>query len=202
MRLRSRRRKSALRAKAFVGSLSNTGHERQMPERGAAAEGYTSASAPVAQGIERAPPERKVAGSIPARRIHRFAAWLARVLAGTIHDSLSNMSVASPPTGRYPSQRRCRRSSRSTSGRAASVSPLDCRVCGREHAGRPQVPPSKLECVECGVVFEGPKNRLLCSRRCKDRRYARLHPEALRKKKQRYFRRQRERAELARLRNF
>src|SRR3954453_17465904 len=27
------------------------------------------ASAPVAQGIERAPPERKVAGSIPARRI-------------------------------------------------------------------------------------------------------------------------------------
>ena len=67
---------------------------------------------------------------------------------------------------------------------------------------RPHVPPSKLECVECGVVFEGPKNRLLCSRRCKDRRYARLHPEALRKKKQRYFRRQRERAELARLRNF
>src|SRR6266550_4033360 len=30
--------------------------------------GYTSRPAPVAQGIERAPPERKVAGSIPARR--------------------------------------------------------------------------------------------------------------------------------------
>ena len=31
--------------------------------------GYTKPPAPVAQGIERAPPERKVAGSIPARRI-------------------------------------------------------------------------------------------------------------------------------------
>jgi len=41
-------------------------------------------------------------------------------------------------------------------------------------------------------LFGGPKNRLLCSRRCKDRRYARLHPEALREKKQRYFRRRRE----------
>ena len=30
--------------------------------------GYTRRPAPVAQGIERAPPERKVAGSIPARR--------------------------------------------------------------------------------------------------------------------------------------
>src|SRR5882672_4780031 len=33
--------------------------------------GYTNRPAPVAQGIERAPPERKVAGSIPARRISR-----------------------------------------------------------------------------------------------------------------------------------
>src|SRR3954464_7168954 len=32
-------------------------------------EGYTRRPAPVAQGIERAPPERKVAGSIPAWRI-------------------------------------------------------------------------------------------------------------------------------------
>ena len=31
--------------------------------------GYTKGLAPVAQGIERAPPERKAAGSIPARRI-------------------------------------------------------------------------------------------------------------------------------------
>ena len=31
--------------------------------------GYTRRPAPVAQGIERAPPERKVAGSIPARRM-------------------------------------------------------------------------------------------------------------------------------------
>src|SRR5919109_3219750 len=34
-----------------------------------ATRGYTARSAPVAQGIERAPPEREVAGSIPARRI-------------------------------------------------------------------------------------------------------------------------------------
>jgi hypothetical protein len=45
--------------------------------------------------------------------------------------------------------------------------------------------PSQLECVECGGSFEGPKNRLLCSRRCKDRRYARLHPDKLREKKRR-----------------
>src|ERR671924_1365541 len=37
-----------------------------------ATRGYTARSAPVAQGIERAPPEREVAGSIPARRIARF----------------------------------------------------------------------------------------------------------------------------------
>jgi hypothetical protein len=45
-------------------------------------------------------------------------------------------------------------------------------------------------CVECGEEFEGRRDRLLCgSRRCKDRRYARLHPEALREKERRKYRR-------------
>jgi hypothetical protein len=40
--------------------------------------------------------------------------------------------------------------------------------------------PAKLTCVECGEEFEGRRDRLLCGRRsCKDRRYARLHPERL-----------------------
>jgi hypothetical protein len=43
--------------------------------------------------------------------------------------------------------------------------------------------------VECGVSFEGRKDRLLCSRRCKDRRYARLHPEQLRAKERRKYER-------------
>src|SRR5919198_5627076 len=41
------------------------------------------ALAPVAQGIERAPPERKVAGSIPARRISGYGLTRA-ALGGTI----------------------------------------------------------------------------------------------------------------------
>jgi hypothetical protein len=52
-----------------------------------------------------------------------------------------------------------------------------------------RIPPASLVCVECGGGFVGRKDRLLCSRRCKDRRYARLHPEALREKKRRYVRR-------------
>jgi len=52
-------------------------------------------------------------------------------------------------------------------------------------------PPAKLRCVECGGAFEGRKGKLICSRRFKDRRYARLHPEALREKQRRkYARRQ------------
>src|SRR5215212_10506405 len=47
-------------------------------------------SAPVAQGIERAPPEREVAGSIPARRTYRFVERNRRGLAGTIHLSAPN----------------------------------------------------------------------------------------------------------------
>lgn len=47
--------------------------------------------------------------------------------------------------------------------------------------------PAKLRCVECGAEFEGRKGELICSRRCKDRRYARLHPDELREKQRRKY---------------
>jgi hypothetical protein len=73
-----------------------------------------------------------------------------------------------------------------------------CRACSgeatrqwrREHPEsneRRRIPPSKLRCVECGGEFEGRKGKLICSRRCKDRRYARLHPEELREKQRRRY---------------
>ncbi|MGZ4379614.1 MAG: hypothetical protein ACXVRY_16260 [Gaiellaceae bacterium] len=49
--------------------------------------------------------------------------------------------------------------------------------------------PSKLTCVECGGEFEGRKGKLICSRRCTDRRYARMHPEELREKQRRKYER-------------
>ena len=54
-------------------------------------------------------------------------------------------------------------------------------------------PPVKLRCVECGGEFGGRKDRLLCSRRCKDRRYARLHPAELATKERRKYERRRRR---------
>ena len=56
-----------------------------------------------------------------------------------------------------------------------------------------RIPPAKLKCVECGHAFEGRKGRLVCSRRCKDKRYARLHPEKLRTKERRHQARDRAR---------
>jgi hypothetical protein len=51
---------------------------------------------------------------------------------------------------------------------------------------RRRVPPEKRACVECGAVFERRANQILCGRRsCKDKRYARLHPDKLKAKKQR-----------------
>jgi hypothetical protein len=50
--------------------------------------------------------------------------------------------------------------------------------------------PARLTCVECGEEFEGRKDRLLCGRRrCKDQRYARLHPEELAAKQRRKYQR-------------
>src|SRR5687768_3491073 len=48
-----------------------------------------------------------------------------------------------------------------------------------------RVGPVALRCVECGGEFEGRPDRLVCSRRCKDRRYARFHPETLKAKERR-----------------
>jgi hypothetical protein len=45
-----------------------------------------------------------------------------------------------------------------------------------------RVAPTQLKCVECEEDFEGRKGRLVCSRRCKDRCYARLHPQKAREK--------------------
>jgi hypothetical protein len=76
-----------------------------------------------------------------------------------------------------------------------------CRVCSAaatrqwrmrrrdELNERRRVPLSKLRCVECGAKFEGRKGKLLCSRRCKDRRYARLHPDKMRAKQARKYQR-------------
>jgi hypothetical protein len=44
-------------------------------------------------------------------------------------------------------------------------------------------------CTECGEELAGRANRLVCSRRCKDSRYARLHPEELRAKERRKYER-------------
>ncbi len=58
-----------------------------------------------------------------------------------------------------------------------------------EYAAQRQ--PSK--CSVCGTVMER-AGKVVCSRRCKDRRYARLHPEQVREKRRRKDARRRERA--------
>ncbi len=57
-----------------------------------------------------------------------------------------------------------------------------------------RVLPALVMCEECGAVFEGRSNRLLCSRRCKDARYRRLHPVENAAKQARKYRRRQERA--------
>jgi hypothetical protein len=49
------------------------------------------------------------------------------------------------------------------------------------------------ELVECEKGFEGRPHAMLCSRRCKDRRYRRMHPEQVRAKERRKYERRRER---------
>jgi hypothetical protein len=58
-----------------------------------------------------------------------------------------------------------------------------------EQNERRRIPPTKLKCAECGEGFEGRRDRVVCSRRCKDRRYGRLHPEELREKQRRKYQR-------------
>jgi hypothetical protein len=53
-------------------------------------------------------------------------------------------------------------------------------------------PPERTTCEECGGALEG-RQRIVCSRRCRDRRYARLHPEAYAAKEARKVERRRAR---------
>jgi hypothetical protein len=84
-----------------------------------------------------------------------------------------------------------------------------CRECKREdnrlwreaHPERVEAynasrrtPPTELTCSECGETFYGRRDRLTCSRRCRDKRYQRLHPEAFEENRRRKYARRRERA--------
>jgi hypothetical protein len=61
---------------------------------------------------------------------------------------------------------------------------------------RERAKPVELVCSECGERFSGRPNRVVCSRRCRDRRYARLHPDKVREKERRKAARRRERGAL------
>jgi hypothetical protein len=51
---------------------------------------------------------------------------------------------------------------------------------------RRRVKPVEKTCPECGEKFMGPAHKKLCGKRsCKDKRYARAHPEQVRAKEQR-----------------
>lgn len=52
-------------------------------------------------------------------------------------------------------------------------------------------------CTECGVVFEGRLNQLVCGRRCRDARYRRLHPAEYAAKRRRKDARRRAREKTA-----
>jgi len=55
-------------------------------------------------------------------------------------------------------------------------------VLAKAKLKRAEVRPPQGCCSECGEPLVGRPNRVVCSRRCKDRRYRRLHPEANRLK--------------------
>ena len=67
-------------------------------------------------------------------------------------------------------------------------------VLGKAAARRAGQPAERRACSECGELLEG-RRRLVCSSRCRDRRYARLHPEALAEKLRRKRARRRARAQ-------
>ena len=50
----------------------------------------------------------------------------------------------------------------------------------RDYNERRRIPPTESRCVECNTSIVGQKGKLLCSRRCKDNRYQRTHPEEYR----------------------
>jgi hypothetical protein len=79
---------------------------------------------------------------------------------------------------------------------ASTVAPScqACRECRRAavkeaQLARRRLPPHELECSECGTTFQGRKDQKVCSRRCKDRRYVRLHPVEYAAKQARKYRR-------------
>src|SRR6266540_2459242 len=72
-RVPSFRKELLVALRGIAGCLpAAAGPRRGDPDHAAARLGPR---APVAQGIERAPPEREVAGSIPARRITILSRW-------------------------------------------------------------------------------------------------------------------------------
>ena len=62
--------------------------------------------------------------------------------------------------------------------------------------GRPRTS-ALTECSECGGPLEGPR-RVVCSSRCRDARFRRLHPDAYAAKERRKVERRRERRREAR----
>src|SRR5215216_5196681 len=109
---------------------------------------YTGGPAPVAQGIERAPPEREVAGSIPARRIsHLVAERKPLELAGRACRRRRECSCGAYPRARMlPSAARSRTGATSAASMAATLilASSVARV-GRRRAPRsPNCPPGSL----------------------------------------------------------
>ena len=99
------------------------------------------------------------------------------------------------PRGRRRYQRWCEACGSPFNSEAAAEVPTSCRVCRRAvskevELARRRLPPHEAECTECSVKFVGRKDQLVCSRRCKDRRYCRLHPvEYAAKQHRKYLRR-------------
>ena len=73
-----------------------------------------------------------------------------------------------------------------------------CRQCHNAASRRSRAgiraTPVELTCTECGTTFLGRRGRLVCSRKCTDARYRRLHPDAYREKRKRIDARRRARA--------
>jgi len=80
------------------------------------------------------------------------------------------------------------------SWRAANPERVAAYNAARREAYRLAHPPMRVKCSECDVEFEAETIRVVCSRRCKDRRYRRLHPVEYAAKRARKDARRRERA--------
>src|SRR5437899_3823578 len=117
--------------------------------------------APVAQGIERAPPEREVAGSNPAGRMFdgRYGRFglLARGLAGSEQHSISRALASTCPSieCRLPVADPASEQSEAVAKRVASrVSRLDC-----EHARDVDKRPPEYRCRACPASARGATGR-------------------------------------------